>query len=197
MKKRNPYPFITVFLLAVIVVSFIIKTVYFTPKETIVNLDENKKTIDVSTDLSSIKTGTINDKKLNYRNNWKDFIVVSDLHKDADYIISKDGSITNLNIPVINKTEYPIESITLKIHYISSGNSSTVDTRYFEIKNIPANVHMSFKGPVDNIKGISVICTIIKVKSLKFDFCYDEDLLKDSQIKGGFSGNPEDPWHCE
>lgn len=36
-----------------------------------------------------------------------------------------------------------------------------------------------------------------KMHSANFGFCYDEDLLIDAETKGGFSGNPADPWHCK
>lgn len=103
----------------------------------------------------------------------------------------------NLSIPIVNKTEYPIESLTIKVFYINPSNRNTVDSKEFEIKNIQPNNRISFKGPESNSKGVTVICDIIKARSNNFDFCFDQDLMKDSQVKGGFSGDPNDPWHCK
>jgi hypothetical protein len=55
------------------------------------------------------------------------------LSKDVDYTINPEGKVANLNVPLINKTEYPIESITIKVNYINPGNN-TMETRNFEVK---------------------------------------------------------------
>jgi hypothetical protein len=197
-KKTNWYPLIT-FLLAIgFGVGFYIKTNYFTAKEVIVELDEVKKTtISTSSNLELSKNASASDKSLNYRKNWKDFIFIPPLHKDVEFTITDDGRVINLSIPVVNKTDYPIESITVKVFYINPSNRNTVDSKEFEIKDIQPNNRISFKGPESNSKGVTVICEIIKAKSNNFNFCFDQDLMKDSQVKGGFSGDPNDPWHCK
>jgi|JI6StandDraft_1071083.scaffolds.fasta_scaffold14454_3 hypothetical protein len=196
-KKTNWYPTITIFLALSIGIGFYVKTAYLTPKEEIVEVDETKKTISTTSGLEIAKDASTTDKTLNYRKNWKDFIYIPPLHKDVEFTLTEDGMVTNLNIPVVNKTEYPIESITIKVFYINPSNRNTVDTREFEIKNVQPNNRISFKGPENSIKGVTVICDIIKVRSNNFSFCFDQDLMKDSQVKGGFSGDPNDPWHCK
>lgn len=136
-------------------------------------------------------------KQLTYRNNWKDFISIGALHKEVEYIVSPDGRITNLNVPLINKTNYPIESITIKVYYINPGNRNTLESRSFEIKNVLPGGRVTYPGPESNVKGVTLICEIIKMHSANFGFCYDEDLLIDAETKGGFSGNPADPWYCK
>jgi hypothetical protein len=197
-KKTNWYSLIPVFIAISIVVGFYVKTTYFTAKEVIVEVDDVKKTtISTSANLELSKNASTSDKDLNYRKNWKDFIFIPPLHKDVEFTITEDGRVTNLNIPIVNNTEYPIESLTIKVFYIHPSNRNTVDSKEFEIKNVQPNNRISFKGPESNSKGVTVICEIIKARSNNFNFCFDQDLMKDSQVKGGFSGDPNDPWHCK
>lgn len=198
-KKANPYLILTILLLVGLIASFIIKTIYFTPKETIITIDESvpKTTIRTEKEATEFKPTNEEEKQLTYRNNWKDFISIGALHKDVEYIVSPDGRITKLNVPLINKTDYPIESITIKVYYIDPGNRNTLESSSFEIKNVLPGHRVTYPGPESNVKGVTLICEIIKMHSANFGFCYDEDLLIDAETKGGFSGNPADPWHCK
>jgi hypothetical protein len=197
-KKSNPYLVFTLVLLLGIIAAFIIKTVYFTPKESIVTIDEieAKTTIRTEKDATEFKPVSEEDKKMTYRNNWKEFISLGTLHNEVEYIVSKDGRITDLNVPLINKTDYPIESITIKVYYINPSNRNTLESRSFEVTNVKPG-HVTYPGPPSSVSGVNVLCEIVKMHSSNFDFCYDQDLLIDSRIKGGFSGNPADPWHCK
>jgi hypothetical protein len=194
-KKSNPFLIFTVLLLVAIVATFIIRTAAFTPKESTVSIDNYVPNTEKKSERVSNNNSV--DKNQNYRKNWKDFISIATLHKDIDYLVAADGRITNLNLPLINKTDYPIESITIKVNYINPGNSSSMDTRNFEIKNVLPGNRTSYPGPESNVKGVTVMCEIIKIHSSNFDFCYDRDLSIDSQSNGGFSGNPQDPWKCK
>lgn len=198
-KKPNPFLILTVLFLVGGVGGFIIKTVYFTPKETIVIIeDEPKKPIiPIQKDPTDFKPSSNEDRDLNYRNNWKDYISVGLLHKDVEYTVSPDGRVTGLNVPIINKTELPIESITVRVYYINPSNRNTLETRIFDIKNAVPGKNISYPGPESSVKGVSVICEIIKIHSANFGLCYDQDMEADPQSKGGFSGNPADPWHCK
>jgi len=194
-KKSNPFLIFTVLLLVTIAAAFIIRITAFTPKESTVSID-----IDVpNTEKKSERVSNNNsvDKNQNYRKNWKDFISIATLHKDIDYLVAADGRITNLNLPLINKTDYPIESITIKVNYINPGKNSSMETRNFEIKNVLPGNRTSYPGPESNLKGVTIMCEIIKIHSSNFDFCYDRDLSIDSQSNEGFSGNPQDPWKCK
>ena len=194
-KKSNPFLIFTVLLLVTIVATFIIRIAAFTPKESTVSIDTDV----LNTEKKSERVSNNNsvDKNQNYRKNWKDFISIATLHKDIDYLVAADGRITNLNLPLINKTDYPIESITIKVNYINPGKNSSMDTRNFEIKNVLPGNRTSYQGPESNLKGVTIMCEIIKIHSSNFDFCYDRDLSIDSQSNGGFSGNPLDPWKCK
>jgi len=198
-KKTNPFLIFTVLLLVAIVAGFIFKTSFYIPKETIIPLDENtpKTTIRTQSDVTEFKTSNQEEKNLNFRNNWKEFISIGTLHKDVDYIIANDGRVTKLNVPMINKTDYPIESITIKVYYINPENRNTLETRNFEIKNILPGNRTSYPGPESNVKGVTIACEIVKIHSANFGFCFDQDLSIASQTSGGFSGNPADPWHCK
>jgi hypothetical protein len=194
-KKSNPFLIFTVLLLVTIVATFIIRIAAFTPKESTVSIDTDVPNTEKKSERVSNNNSV--DKNQNYRKNWKDFISIATLHKDIDYLVAADGRITNLNLPLINKTDYPIESITIKVNYINPGKNSSMDTRNFEIKNVLPGNRTSYQGPESNLKGVTIMCEIIKIHSSNFDFCYDRDLSIDSQSNGGFSGNPQDPWKCK
>lgn len=194
-KKSNPFLIFTVLLLVTIVATFIIRIAAFTPKESTVSIDTDVPNTEKKSERVSNNNSV--DKNQNYRKNWKDFISIATLHKDIDYLVAADGRITNLNLPLINKTDYPIESITIKVNYINPGKNSLMDTRNFEIKNVLPGNRTSYQGPESNLKGVTIMCEIIKIHSSNFDFCYDRDLSIDSQSNGGFSGNPQDPWKCK
>lgn len=198
-KKTNPFSIITVLLLLSGIAGFIIKTVYFTPKETIVKIGQElpKTTISTTTDLVELKPNSTEEKNLNYRKNWKEFISIGTIHRDVEYTVTPENTISSLNVPIINKTDYTIESITIKVLYMNPGNNNAIEGRVFEVKNVLPGSHFSYKSPDNNVKGVNVICEIIKMHSGNFDFCFDVDLLIDSQARGGFSGNPADPWHCK
>ncbi len=197
-KKANPFLIFTVLLLVVIVTIFIIRITLFTPKETIVTIEKDLPNTEIKTlkDSSSLTKVDPEEKNQNYRKNWRDYISIAILNKDVDYTIAPDGKVTNLNVPLINKTEYPIESITIKVNYINPGNSS-METKNFEVKNLLPGNRTSYPGPESKVKGVTVMCEIIKIHSANFNFCFDKDLSIDSQSNGGFSGNPLDPWKCK
>jgi hypothetical protein len=197
-KKANPFLIFTVLLLVVIVSIFVIRITFFTPKETTVAIEKDVPNTEIKTvpDSSTLTKNDPEEKNQNYRKNWRDYISIATLHKDVDYIIASDGKVTNLNVPLINKTEYPIESITIKVNYINPGNSS-METKNFEVKNVLPGNRTSYPGPESKVKGVTVMCEIIKIHSANFNFCFDKDLSIDSQTNGGFSGNPLDPWKCK
>lgn len=198
-KKSNPFLIITVLFLVGIISGFIIKTVYFTPKETSVTIQEEPPTttIQIEKEPSDFKPSSIDERDLNYRKNWKDYIKLGILHKDVEFNVTPEGRVTGLNVPITNKTELPIESITIRVYYINPSNRNTLETRTFEVKNVVPGKNTSYPGPESSVKGVTVICEIIKIHSANFGFCYDQDLEVDPQSKGGFSGNPVDPWHCK
>ena len=172
-KKSNPFLIFTVLLLVTIVATFIIRIAAFTPKESTVSIDTDVPNTEKKSERVSNNNSV--DKNQNYRKNWKDFISIATLHKDIDYLVAADGRITNLN----------------------PGKNSSMDTRNFEIKNVLPGNRTSYQGPESNLKGVTIMCEIIKIHSSNFDFCYDRDLSIDSQSNGGFSGNPQDPWKCK
>jgi hypothetical protein len=197
LKKTNPYLLITGLLLVLFIGVFAVKLLYFTPKETDAVIDTQKTTFSTTGDLDIPKEASFAEKCLEYRKNWKEFIYIPPLHKDVEFEITEDGRVTKLNIPIVNKTDYPIESALIKIYYINPSNRTTIDTRFLEVKNILPNNRISYKGPENNTRGVTVLCDIIKVKSKNIGFCYDEELLKDALVSGGISGDPKDPWHCK
>jgi len=198
-RKIDPFLIFTVLFLIGLFAGFIIKTIYFTPKETIIEIDAKELKAPVKNEREETKKLPSNeeDKKLFLRNNWRDYISIGTIHKDVNYIVSPDGRITKLNVPLINKTDYPIESITIRVFYINQGNKNTLESTSFEVKNILPGKNMSYPSPESKVKGVTIICEISKMHSANFGFCYDQDLFTDLGNKGGFSGNPADPWHCK
>ena len=67
-KKKNPFLIFTVLLLVGIIAGFIFKTSFYTPKETIISLDENtpKTTIRTQNDVTEFKPNNVEEKNLNY-----------------------------------------------------------------------------------------------------------------------------------
>lgn len=198
-RKIDPFLIFTVLFLIGLFAGFIIKTIYFTPKETIIEIDAKELKAPVKNEREETKKLPSNeeDKKLFLRNNWRDYISIGTIHKDVNYIVSPDGRISKLNVPLINKTDYPIESITIRVFYINQGNKNTLESTSFEVKNILPGKNMSYPSPESKVKGVTIICEISKMHSANFGFCYDQDLFTDPGNKGGFSGNPADPWHCK
>lgn len=198
-RKIDPFLIFTVLFLIGLFASFIIKTIYFTPKETIIKIDAKELKAPVKNEREVTKKLPSNeeDKKLFLRNNWRDYISIGTIHKDVNYIVSPDGRISKLTVPLINKTDYPIESITIRVFYINQGNKNTLESTSFEVKNILPGKNMSYPSPESKVKGVTIICEISKMHSANFGFCYDQDLFIDPGNRGGFSGNPADPWHCK
>ncbi|MCX6207314.1 MAG: hypothetical protein NTZ19_13815 [Bacteroidetes bacterium] len=198
-RKIDPFLIFTVLFLIGLFAGFIIKTIYFTPKEIIIKIDAKDLKAPVKNEREVTKKIPSNeeDKKLFLRNNWRDFISIGTIHKDVNYIVSPDGRITKLTVPLINKTDYPIESITIRVFYINQGNKNTLESTSFEVKNILPGKNMSYPSPESKVKGVTIICEISKMHSANFGFCYDQDLFTDQGNRGGFSGNPADPWHCK
>jgi hypothetical protein len=197
MKKNNPFVYITVFLMLGIVTTFIIRTVYFTPKQLAIEFNTIQKANQLYAVSIAEKTPSPLNNEHNYRLNWKNYIYLAPMHQGVAYHISKEGMIEHIAIPIVNKTAFNIESIAIKIHYINPNNRNKIETEFFVLNNIAANSQLSYEVKGQGKIGIGVICEINKIKSSNFNFCFDQDLLSDPQNKTGFSGNIDDPWYCK
>ncbi|MEI6586585.1 MAG: hypothetical protein WCL56_10890 [Sediminibacterium sp.] len=197
MKKTNSFVYITVLLVLGIVTTFIIRTVYFTPKQLAIEFNAIQKANQLYAASLAEKRPTPLNNEHNYRLNWKDYIYLAPMHQGVAYQISKDGVIEHISIPIVNKTEFNIESIAIKIHYINPNNRNKIETEFFVLYNIAANSHLSYDVKGVGKTGIGIICEINKIKSNNFNFCFDQDLMNDPQNKTGISGNIDDPWYCK
>ena len=197
MKKTNPFVYITVLLVLGIVTTFIIRTVYFTPKQLAIEFNAIQKANQLYAASLAEKRPTPLNNEHNYRLNWKDYIYLAPMHQGVAYQISKDGVIEHIAIPIVNKTEFNIESIAIKIHYINPNNHNKIETDFFILNNIAANSRLNYDVKTLGKKGIGIISEINKIKSSNFNFCFDQDLLSDPQNKTGISGNIDDPWYCK
>ena len=197
MKKSNPFAYVTVFLIVGIVSGFIIKTVYFTPKQLSIEYNSIQKANQLYTASMAEKASTPLSKEYNYRLNWNSFIYLAPMHQGDTYQISKEGLIEHITIPIVNKTEFSIESIAIKIHYINPSNRNKIESECIVLNNIAANTQRNYEVTGLGKRGIGIICEINKIKSNNFNFCFDQDLSNDPQNKTGFSGNVDDPWYCK
>ena len=197
MKKTNPFVYITVLLVLGIVTTFIIRTVYFTPKQLAIEFNTIQKANQMYAVSIAEKTPTPLNVEHNYRLHWKDYIYLAPMHQGVSYQISKEGVIQHIAIPIVNKTEFNIESIAIKIHYINPNNRNKIETEFVVLNNIAANSQLNYEVKGPGKAGIGIICEINKIKSSNFNFCFDQDLLSDPQNKTGISGNIDDPWFCK
>ena len=197
MKKTNPFVYITVLLVLGIVTTFIIRTVYFTPKQLAIEFNAIQKANQLYAASLAEKRPTPLNNEHNYRLTWKDYIYLAPMHQGVAYQISKDGVIEHIAIPIVNKTEFNIESIAIKIHYINPNNHNKIETDFFILNNIAANSRLNYDVKTLGKKGIGIISEINKIKSSNFNFCFDQDLLSDPQNKTGISGNIDDTWYCK
>jgi len=197
MKKSNPFIYITVILVLGIVTGFIIKTIYFTPKQLAVAYNSIQKANQLYAASLAEKRPTPLNNEHNYRLNWKDYIYLAPMHQGVAYQISKEGVIEHIAIPIVNKTAFNIESIAIKIHFINPNNQKKIESEFFVLNNIAANSQLNYEVKGLGKAGIGIICEINKIKSSNFNFCFDQDLLNDPQNKTGVCGNIDDPWYCK
>jgi hypothetical protein len=197
MKKNYPFIYITVILVLGIVTGFIIKTIYFTPKQLAIAYNSIQKANQLYAASLAEKRPTPLNNEHNYRLNWKDYIYLAPMHQGVAYQISKEGLIEHIAIPIVNKTAFNIESIAIKIHFINPNNQKKIESEFFVLNNIAPNSQLNYEVKGLGKAGIGIICEINNIKSSNFNFCFDQDLLNDPQNKTGISGNIDDPWYCK
>lgn len=121
-------------------------------------------------------------KNRNYRNNWPDYIEVS----ESNYRRISFGGISGLELTVTNRTEYLLDEVTATVTYIKA-NGDVWKTIEIPIYNVPARGEKSYSVP-DVGRGVSVETGISSILSKKMHFCY---------TPGNWASNMDDPYFCK
>lgn len=98
-----------------------------------------------------------------FRKNWQKFIYVD----KASYSARKIGGISDVVIPIINKSEYTIDLVRVKIEYIKDqdfASGGVFKTEYLEFKNIKPKSKLTMRAP-NSDRGTSIKIYITKVNS--------------------------------
>jgi hypothetical protein len=118
-------------------------------------------------------------KNMNYRNNWTQYITVT----NGDYRASALGGILGLEVVIVNDTDYLLDEVDADVTYIKS-NHDTWKTISIPVTNIPA--HSKKTVPVEDVdRGTSVKISASSIMSKKMHFYYSSEYN---------SGNNEDPY---
>lgn len=109
-------------------------------------------------------------RNLNYRNNWNRYIWVN----HNKYKKNLFGGIFDLQVGIVNETEYVLDEVNVLVHYIKS-NGATYKIEPAEIYNVPAHGKIFVPVPASD-RGTSVIVEINAISSKKMDFCYSSEI---------------------
>jgi hypothetical protein len=123
---------------------------------------------------------TNTDKNAIYRNQWPNFISFGKL----DYKSGALSGIKAFDVPVINRTGFTLDQVTIRLDYIKKGGG-VFKTETLTVSNVPPNSTSSAKAPASN-RGTSVNAYITGISSSKLNFCYPLN-----------NGNPADPYYCK
>jgi hypothetical protein len=135
-------------------------------------------------------------RQMQYRNGWSRYVTLT----GSKYMTSGIGGISDLDLTVSNRTEYPLDNVEVEVDYIkTSGGIYKTEKVVYDI--IPAGTQKTLRAP-NSSRGTSVNIRIQKVKATAFHFCYDYDYRIQEGDHGistspnGISGNPADLWKC-
>lgn len=120
------------------------------------------------------------DKNAIYRNQWPNFISFGKL----DYKSGALSGIKAFDVPVINRTGFTLDKVTVRLDYIKKGGG-VYKTETLTVSNVPPNSTASAKAPASS-RGTSVNAYITGISSRKLNFCYPLN-----------NGNPADPYYCK
>lgn len=109
-------------------------------------------------------------KNINYRNNWSRFIKAD----AGNFKTNTFGGIYQLEAIVQNKTDYPLDEVSISISYIKD-NGGTHKTENITIYNVPAHGEASVPAP-DSNRGKSVKMEVTKIKAKRMNFLYRPDI---------------------
>jgi hypothetical protein len=101
-------------------------------------------------------------------NNWKKLVFIENFNFNYRPI----GGITDVNIPLMNNTDYFLNSVKVKIDYIKDSQFASGDiykTEYIEFLNISPHTKLFKKAP-DSDRGTKINYSIISIKSEELNY---------------------------
>jgi hypothetical protein len=101
-------------------------------------------------------------------NNWKKLVFIDNFNFNYRPI----GGITDVNIPLMNNTDYFLNSVKVKIDYIKDSQFASGDiykTEYIEFLNISPHTKLFKKAP-DSDRGTKINYSIISIKSEELNY---------------------------
>ena len=121
----------------------------------------------------------ISAKNKNYRNNWQDYISVT----NNEYKYYSLGGIEDLEVIATNNTEYKIDEMTIDVCYIID-NGTCFKNEEVTIYNIPPNSTKSVSAP-NSTRGKSVQLTVMGIYSDEMNFSF---------APGNWAKDSDDPY---
>lgn len=103
-----------------------------------------------------------------FRKNWQKFIYI----ENATYSYRRIGEISDVVIPLVNKSEYTLDLVRVKIDYVKDkdfASGGVYKTEYLDFKNIKPKTKMTMRAP-DSDRGTSIKIYITKVNSGVLNF---------------------------
>jgi hypothetical protein len=99
--------------------------------------------------------------------NWQTTIFIDKF----DYTTRKIGGIWDINIPLVNKNDFIIDYVRVKVEYVKDSDFASGDiykTEYVNFVNILPNTRQVIKAP-DSDRGTQIRTKIVSVKSSKIN----------------------------
>lgn len=106
-----------------------------------------------------------------FKKNWDKLIYIA----KYDYTYREIGGLWNINIPLINKTEFVIDLVRIRVDYYLKnyfGNGGIYKTEYLDYNNVKPKQKIIQKAP-NSDRGTSVKSTIIKINSTMLNFPFE------------------------
>ena len=101
------------------------------------------------------------------KKNWNKLIYID----KYDYTFREIGGLWNINIPLVNNTEFVLDLVRIKVDYYLKnyfGNSVIFKTEYLDYTNVKPHEKMTLKAP-DSNRGVSVKQSIVKINSKRLN----------------------------
>lgn len=189
-KKKIKASFVVLIIALLVIIGVVIWLINMNSNqsENIETLESNISTqqnfIDHQNDIESERkriNAEITQKNMNFRNNWQNYIQLSNEEPKVQYTL---GGISEFTISITNNTSYLLDEVAIYVTYIRK-NGDVYQEKTISLFNIPANSIGSEIAP-SSLNGVRVNCEVVKIISKKMHFCFPSD-----------NGNREDPYFCK
>ena len=118
-------------------------------------------------ETENVEQQKLDDERKKLRDSWGRYLWA----EAGDYESNELGGISNLEVVVVNKMEYPIDEAKVAVKYIKE-NGDSFKTEYVIVYNIPAGGKASMPAP-DSNRGTKVEMEITGARCQSLNFCYD------------------------